>query len=145
MIAAIVIDIEGTTSPTSSVREGLYGYTRQHLKQWLADNPRGAADSVISGTRELAGQPTADTADIAEILFEWLNSDVKAEPLKTAQGSSAPKASAVAPCTENSSATYGRHLRHGTMPAFRYMCSHRVPSAINRIGSLTPVVASWRR
>ena len=29
MIAAIVIDIEGTTSPTSSVREGLYGYTRQ--------------------------------------------------------------------------------------------------------------------
>ena len=31
MIAAIVIDIEGTTSPTSSVRENLYGYTRHHL------------------------------------------------------------------------------------------------------------------
>ena len=28
VIAAIVIDIEGTTSPTSSVREGLYDYTR---------------------------------------------------------------------------------------------------------------------
>jgi enolase-phosphatase E1 len=86
VIAAIVIDIEGTTSPTSSVREGLYGYTRQHLRHWLVDNPGGAADSVISGTRELAGQPTADTADIAEILCGWLNSDVKAEPLKTAQG-----------------------------------------------------------
>ncbi|MGA7055492.1 MAG: acireductone synthase [Mycobacterium sp.] len=86
MIAAIVIDIEGTTSPTSSVREGLYGYTRQHLKQWLVDNPGGAADSVISGTRELAGRPTADTAEIGEILCGWLNSDVKAEPLKTAQG-----------------------------------------------------------
>jgi enolase-phosphatase E1 len=34
----------------------------------------------------LAGRPTADTAEIAEILCGWLNSDVKAEPLKTAQG-----------------------------------------------------------
>jgi len=53
VIAAIVIDIEGTTSPTSSVREDLYGYTRQHVRQWLADNRSGAADSVIAGTREL--------------------------------------------------------------------------------------------
>ena len=86
MIAAIVIDIEGTTSPTSSVRGGLYGYTRQHLKRWLTDNPGGAADSVIASTRELAGRPSADTAEVAEILRGWLNSDVKAEPLKTAQG-----------------------------------------------------------
>jgi enolase-phosphatase E1 len=86
MIAAIVLDIEGTTSPTSSVREGLYGYTRQHLRQWLADNCGGAADSVIAGTRELAGRPDADAAEVAEILCGWLNSDMKAEPLKTAQG-----------------------------------------------------------
>jgi enolase-phosphatase E1 len=86
VIAAIVIDIEGTTSPTSSVREGLYGYTRQHLSQWLADNRSGAADSVITGTRDLAGRPNADMAEVAEILCGWLNSDVKAAPLKTAQG-----------------------------------------------------------
>jgi enolase-phosphatase E1 len=86
VIAAIVIDIEGTTSPTSSVRDGLYGYTRRNLKQWLVDNPGGAADSVISGTREVAGRPTADAAETAEILCGWLNSDVKAEPLKAAQG-----------------------------------------------------------
>jgi enolase-phosphatase E1 len=86
VITAIVIDIEGTTSPTSSVREGLYGYTRQHLPQWLADNRGGAADSVITATRELAGRPNADAAEVAEILCGWLNSDVKAEPLKTAQG-----------------------------------------------------------
>jgi len=133
--------------PSASIRLPIPAST---FKQWLADNPRGAADSVISGTRELAGQPTADTADIAGILFEWLNSDVKAEPLKTAQGSSAPKASAVAPCTENSSATYGRHLRHGTMPAFRYMCSHRVPSANQqdwfayaRGGELASLISGW--
>ena len=86
MIAAVVIDIEGTTSPTSSVREGLYDYTRQHLGQWLADNVGGAADPVIAQTRELAGQPDAGPTELAQILCGWLSSDVKAEPLKTAQG-----------------------------------------------------------
>jgi enolase-phosphatase E1 len=86
VIAAIVVDIEGTTSPTSSVREGLYDYTRRHLGQWLTDNLGGAADPVIAETRKLAGQPDAGPTEVAEILGDWLNSDVKAEPLKTAQG-----------------------------------------------------------
>jgi enolase-phosphatase E1 len=84
--AAVVLDIEGTTSPTSSVREKLYDYLRQHLGRWLADNVGGAADPVIAKTRSLAGQPDAAAADVAEILCGWLNSDIKAEPLKTAQG-----------------------------------------------------------
>ena len=86
MIAAIVIDIEGTTSPTSSVREGLYEYTRAHLAPWLADNLGGAADPVIAQTRDLAARPDAGPTEVADILCQWLNSDVKAEPLKTAQG-----------------------------------------------------------
>jgi enolase-phosphatase E1 len=86
VIAGIVIDIEGTTSPTSSVREGLYDYTRRHLGQWLADNLGGAADLVIAETRELAGQSDAGPPEVTEILRHWLDSDVKAEPLKTAQG-----------------------------------------------------------
>ncbi|CAM2966117.1 acireductone synthase [Mycobacterium intermedium] len=97
MIDAVVLDIEGTTSPTSSVREGLYGYTRQHLARWLADNQSGAAHSVLAGAREIAGRPDADINEIAgrpdadineiaEVMCRWLDSDIKAEPLKTAQG-----------------------------------------------------------
>jgi enolase-phosphatase E1 len=86
VIAAIVIDIEGTTSPTKSVREGLYSYTRQHLGQWLVDNVGGPADSVMAQTRELSEQPDAGPVEVAEILCDWLDSDVKAAPLKTAQG-----------------------------------------------------------
>ena len=86
MIAAIVIDIEGTTSPTDSVREKLYDYTRRHLGQWLSANLGGAADPVIAQTRELAGQADAGPAKVAEILCGWLDSDVKAAPLKAAQG-----------------------------------------------------------
>jgi enolase-phosphatase E1 len=86
VIAAIVIDIEGTTSPTDSVRQKLYDYTRRHLGRWLADNPGGAADPVIAETRELSGQADAGPAEVAEILCSWLDSDVKAPPLKVAQG-----------------------------------------------------------
>jgi enolase-phosphatase E1 len=86
MIAAAVVDIEGTTSPTSTLRERLYGYTRQHLVRWLTDNRCGAAASVIAGTQRLAGRPNADAAEVVEILCSWLDADVKTEPLKTAQG-----------------------------------------------------------
>src|SRR5579884_3162415 len=86
MIAAIVLDIEGTTSPTRSVRENLYRYTKAHLAQWLADNGDGPADPVIAATRELSGRPDADLGEVAEILCCWLDSDTKVEPLKTAQG-----------------------------------------------------------
>ncbi|MGW4841240.1 acireductone synthase [Nocardia brasiliensis] len=86
MITTIVVDIEGTTSPTSSVREDLYGYTRARLPGWLAENREGAAASIIDGTRKLADRPTAGTDEIAAVLRGWLDSDVKAEPLKAAQG-----------------------------------------------------------
>jgi enolase-phosphatase E1 len=86
MITTIVVDIEGTTSPTAAVREDLYGYTRQRLPQWLADERDGAAAAVLAGARELAGRPGASVAEVAEILIGWLNADVKAGPLKAAQG-----------------------------------------------------------
>lgn len=83
MIAAVVIDIEGTVSPTRAVR-GLYDYTRRRLLRWLAENSDAA--SVIAETRELAHRPDADVTAVAEILCGWLDSDQKAQPLKTAQG-----------------------------------------------------------
>lgn len=84
--SVIVLDIEGTTSPTSSVREDLYGYTRERLPGWLAEHASGAAALILAQTRELAARPGAGIEEIAGILREWLGSDVKAEPLKSAQG-----------------------------------------------------------
>ncbi|MFD0363700.1 acireductone synthase [Nocardia sp. GCM10030253] len=86
MIASVVVDIEGTTSPTSSVREDLYGYTRARLPEWLAENRTDAAIPIVAATRELAERPDAGEAEVAAILRDWLGSDVKAEPLKAAQG-----------------------------------------------------------
>ncbi|WP_067893718.1 acireductone synthase [Nocardia vaccinii] len=86
MSTAIVLDIEGTTSPTRAVREDLYGYTRDRLPRWLAEHRNDAAAPVLAGVRELSGRADADTGAVAEILCDWLDSDVKAAPLKTAQG-----------------------------------------------------------
>ncbi|MFC4125297.1 acireductone synthase [Nocardia rhizosphaerae] len=86
MTEAVVLDIEGTTSPTDSVRDDLYGYTEQRLPTWLTEHAAGAAAPVLTQTGELAGEPTAGPARVAELLIGWLRSDVKAEPLKAAQG-----------------------------------------------------------
>lgn len=86
MNATIVLDIEGTTSPTRAVREDLYGYTRDRLPQWLAEHRDDAAAPVLAGVRELSGRADAGAGEVAEILCGWLDSDVKAAPLKTAQG-----------------------------------------------------------
>jgi enolase-phosphatase E1 len=86
MIAAVVVDIEGTISPTRAVREHLYDYTRRCLPRWLDENRCGDAASVIAQTRALSKRPDADTAEVAEILCRWLDLDLKAAPLKTAQG-----------------------------------------------------------
>lgn len=84
--SVVVLDIEGTTSPTSSVREDLYGYTSKRLPEWLAEHADDAAAQILAQTRELAGRPEAGPAEVAEILRDWLGGDVKAEPLKSAQG-----------------------------------------------------------
>jgi enolase-phosphatase E1 len=73
VIAAVVIDIEGTVSPTCAVRGDLYYYTRQRLPRWLVENRGDATASVIAQTRELAGRPYAEVADVGEILCGWLD------------------------------------------------------------------------
>jgi hypothetical protein len=45
--------------------------------------------------------PRPDATQVAQILCSWVNSDVKAEPLKTAQGLICAAVSAVVPCTGN--------------------------------------------
>lgn len=86
MIAAVVLDIEGTTSPTSSVRDVLYSYTWERIPDWLQTNRAGPAAEILAATRQLAGQPNASQADAVAILRGWIDSDTKCDPLKTLQG-----------------------------------------------------------
>lgn len=84
----VVVDIEGTLTPTSQVHVVLYDYARPRLGPWIDEHPddptvRAAVDEV----RDEAGlPPEAGTADVVAVLHEWMDADRKAAPLKTLQG-----------------------------------------------------------
>jgi enolase-phosphatase E1 len=76
--AAVLTDIEGTTSPISFVRDRLFPYARQRMAAWCAAN-EGAA--VLAEVARLA-----PGADAAETLLGWMARDEKITALKTVQG-----------------------------------------------------------
>lgn len=86
--AWMVVDIEGTTSSTASVHDGLYSYARPRLGPWI--DAHAAEESVreaVAQVRAEAGLPAeAGTPEVVAILHDWMNEDVKATPLKTLQG-----------------------------------------------------------
>ena len=86
--AAIVLDIEGTTSSTWFVHEVLYPYSRDRFAQKLTE---GSAYPDVARAREqiieLGGlTPDASVADLVGVLEGWLAADEKRTPLKTLQG-----------------------------------------------------------
>ncbi|MDQ2958637.1 MAG: acireductone synthase [Actinomycetota bacterium] len=84
-VAAIVLDIEGTTSSLSYVRDRLFPFSRDRIDAFLAGSSEQVA-GLVAEVRELAGQPAASIAEVAAILRGWIDTDVKAPPLKSIQG-----------------------------------------------------------
>jgi enolase-phosphatase E1 len=101
-IRAILLDIEGTTTPIAFVTDVLFGYARTHLQSHLAQHQASAALASIAdrlgderASDEHAGQTvppwveeplTARLASVARYV-EWLmDRDRKSTPLKELQG-----------------------------------------------------------
>ena len=86
-IAAILTDIEGTTSSIAFVKDVLFPYSREGLPDFVtahADRP-----DVRRCLREIAreaGIPDNDVPAIVATLLHWIDEDRKATPLKTLQG-----------------------------------------------------------
>lgn len=84
----VVLDIEGTMTPTERVHATLYGYARTRLQPWIDEH---SADPVVRQAlreiRELAELPeSASTQEIVAVLHEWMDADRKISALKTLQG-----------------------------------------------------------
>lgn len=81
-VAAVLTDIEGTTTPIAFVRDTLFPYARARLPSFLAEHgarPEVAAE--LAEVRRLApGQPERAT------LLHWMDADAKITPLKALQG-----------------------------------------------------------
>jgi enolase-phosphatase E1 len=74
-ITAIVVDVEGTTSPTAYVYDVMYPYARDRFAAWIAAHPD---DPTIASIRE--------HGDVVATLVQWSDDDVKATALKAVQG-----------------------------------------------------------
>jgi enolase-phosphatase E1 len=85
---AILLDIEGTTTPIAFVYDVLFPYARAHVRDFLRDHPD--ADAIAMLKREWAAEPAASVApppgDLATYV-EWLmDRDRKSPGLKALQG-----------------------------------------------------------
>jgi len=81
-IAAVLTDIEGTTSPIAFVKNVLFPFARARLPALLAERagePEVAAELAEVG-RLAPGQPPLDA------LLGWMDADAKITPLKALQG-----------------------------------------------------------
>ena len=84
MSRAIVLDIEGTTSPAGYIRDHLFGYARDRVAEWVR-RPDPEILAILDRARELAGRPAAGPAEVGEVLVGWIDADRKAAPLKELQ------------------------------------------------------------
>jgi enolase-phosphatase E1 len=75
-VAAVVTDIEGTTTPIAFVRDTLFPYARARLAAALVQAPDIAAE--VAGM--VPGKPPLET------LLHWMDEDAKVTPLKALQG-----------------------------------------------------------
>ena len=84
MIKAIVIDIEGTTSSLSFVKDVLFPYARERLAAFVRAH---ASDPAVRAQLEAtaSGEPLSDDDTIARLL-QWIDEDRKVTPLKALQG-----------------------------------------------------------
>jgi len=94
MIRAILLDIEGTTTPIAFVHETLFPYARDHAKEFLVNNAEAQEDIARLREEHAADvnqgqQPPALSDDIDSLVayVEWLIArDRKSTGLKSLQG-----------------------------------------------------------
>lgn len=82
--AAIVTDIEGTTSSIAFVHEVLFPYSRARLADFVAAHPREVAP-ILEAVRAETGEALDEQGCIARLL-QWHDADRKIGPLKQLQG-----------------------------------------------------------
>ena len=86
MIKAILIDIEGTVSPISFIKEILFPYSKEKMEKFVRENINNPEiKKILEQVREIEGKKlTVD--EIIQTLKKWIDEDRKIAPLKDIQG-----------------------------------------------------------
>lgn len=86
-IAAIVTDIEGTTSSMAFVHHVLFPYARARLAAFISTHAvEPAVRQALDAAKREAGEPAMSDGDVVTVLLGWIDEDRKATSLKALQG-----------------------------------------------------------
>lgn len=84
-VAAILTDIEGTTTSISFVHDVLFPYAKDNMHSYVTEH-EGELTSIIDEVKSIAGTSDADLEQVIATLISWIEQDKKYTPLKTLQG-----------------------------------------------------------
>jgi enolase-phosphatase E1 len=88
-IRAVLLDIEGTTTPITFVHDVLFPYARARVRAWLSARPASDREvkAIVDGLRREAGDTREWTMDaIVARVHALMDEDRKSHPLKELQG-----------------------------------------------------------
>jgi len=88
-LRAILLDIEGTTTPIAFVHDVLFSYAREHVREFLAENPDAEDIALLreEHATESDAPPLTDQIESIAAYVEWLiKLDRKSTALKSLQG-----------------------------------------------------------
>ena len=81
-VAAVLTDVEGTTTPIAFVKDVLFPFARERIGRFVHDHAgQSEVAAELAEVRRLA--PGADPVDV---LRSWIDEDRKTTPLKALQG-----------------------------------------------------------
>jgi enolase-phosphatase E1 len=85
--AAVVVDIEGTTSAAGFIFDVLFPYSRERIAEWVSAHQGTAAlAEVKKQTAEMLDKSEMSDFELVSALQHWIDVDLKATPLKSVQG-----------------------------------------------------------
>jgi 5-methylthioribose kinase len=82
---ALLLDIEGTTSSLSFVKDELFPYARARLPAYVTEHVE-ALSALLNDVRRIEGSAALDTQQLIATLLRWISEDRKLTPLKSLQG-----------------------------------------------------------
>jgi len=89
-LRAILLDIEGTTTPIAFVHDVLFSYARDHVREFLAENPDAEEIALLREEHVVdvsEAPPLTDQIESVAAYVEWLiKLDRKSTALKSLQG-----------------------------------------------------------
>jgi enolase-phosphatase E1 len=85
---AVLLDVEGTTSPIAFVHDVLFPYADEHLDAYVAahrEDPE-VAGAMVEAAHVAGVEADTDDQTVLAHLHDWIANDRKVTPLKTLQG-----------------------------------------------------------